>query len=74
LITDSTNWEYHAEYFLGVVQLACGKILIRRFMRLVPELTRSLQEQHHRSLEVRLHNRSERALSPLVHGRLRNLR
>jgi beta-xylosidase len=25
-------------------------------------------------VEVRLHNRSERALSPLVHGRLRNLK
>jgi uncharacterized membrane protein affecting hemolysin expression len=40
----------------------------------VPGLTQSLQEQHHRSLDVRLHNRSERALSRLVHGRLRNLK
>jgi hypothetical protein len=47
--------------------------MARRFLKLM------LEEQNHRSLvssecEVRLHNRSERALSPLVHGRLRNLK
>jgi hypothetical protein len=68
------DWEYHADNFPGMVQLACGKILIRRLIRLVPGLTQNLQEQHHRSLEVRLHNRSERALACLVHGRLRNLK
>ncbi len=51
-------------------------------MRLIPGSTQSLVfKNSNRSpvcsecfVELRLHNRSETALSPLVHGRLRNLK
>jgi transposase len=28
-----TRWEYHADNFLGFLQLACARILLRAFMR-----------------------------------------
>jgi transposase len=28
-----TRWEYHADNFLGLLQLACARILLRAFMR-----------------------------------------